>query len=59
VWWEGHSGPATVVGGIDKVVFVPSGSGLNLYSSMQDLLGGMVPGKKPSENGEPKPAGNP
>jgi major vault protein len=49
---------AAVVGGIDKVVFVPSGSGLNLYSSMQDLLGGMVPGKKPSENGEPKKESN-
>lgn len=33
---------AAVVGGIDKVVFVPSNAGLNLYSSMQDLLGGMT-----------------
>ena len=35
---------AAVVGRIDKVVFVPSGAGLNLFTSMQDLLGG--PGKR-------------
>jgi major vault protein len=48
---------AAVVGGIEKVVFVPTGSGLNLYSSMQDLLGGMMPQKKAAENGEPKKDG--
>jgi len=30
---------AAVVGGIDKVVFVPSNAGLNLFDSMQSLLG--------------------
>jgi major vault protein len=28
-----------VVGGLDKVVFLPSGSNLNLFDSMQGLLG--------------------
>nr|WP_239578575.1 hypothetical protein [Archangium primigenium] len=30
---------AAVVGGLDKVVFLPSGSNLNLFDSMQGLLG--------------------
>ncbi len=30
---------AAVVGGIEKVVFVPAGAGLNLFTSMQDLVG--------------------
>lgn len=48
---------AAVVGGIDKVVFVPSNAGLNLFDSMQSLLGtngkpgpGLLePGRKPKE----------
>lgn len=40
---------AAVVGGLDKVVFLPSGSNLNLFDSMQGLLG---PG------GAPRPAAN-
>lgn len=30
---------AAVVGGLDKVVFLPSGSNLNLFDAMQGLLG--------------------
>ncbi len=30
---------AAAVGGIEKVVFVPAGAGLNLFTSMQDLVG--------------------
>jgi major vault protein len=32
---------AAMVGGIEKLVFVPSGAGFNLFTSMQDLLGKM------------------
>ena len=42
---------AAVVGGLDKVVFLPSGSNLNLFDSMQGLLG---PGMK---NGAAKDGG--
>ncbi len=49
---------AAAVGGIEKVVFVPSGSGLNLFSSMQDLLGGLTPQKKAAEVAEPKKEGD-
>ncbi len=42
---------AAVVGGLDKVVFLPSGSNLNLFDSMQGLLGPGLrngsPGDKP------------
>jgi major vault protein len=43
---------AAVVGGIEKVVFVPSGSGLNLFSSMQDLLGKIPLGQPTGTNGK-------
>jgi len=38
-----------MAGGIEKLVFVPSGAGLNLFTSMQDLLG------KLPMNGQPAP----
>ncbi|RKH54944.1 hypothetical protein [Corallococcus llansteffanensis] len=38
---------AAVVGGLDKVVFLPSGSNLNLFDAMQGLLG---PGGAPRLN---------
>jgi major vault protein len=41
---------AAMAGGIEKLVFVPSGAGLNLFTSMQDLLGKMP------LNGQVKPA---
>ncbi|NOJ93255.1 hypothetical protein HMI51_09950 [Corallococcus coralloides] len=46
---------AAVVGGLDKVVFLPSGSNLNLFDAMQGLLG---PGGQPrlSAPHSPKPA---
>ncbi|RKG87755.1 hypothetical protein D7W82_12410 [Corallococcus sp. CA049B] len=46
---------AAVVGGLDKVVFLPSGSNLNLFDAMQGLLG---PGGQPrlSAPHAPKPA---
>jgi major vault protein len=48
---------AAVVGGIDKLVFVPSGAGLNLFTSMQDLLGKVpLSTKTPASNGAVKEA---
>ena len=44
---------AAVVGGLDKVVFLPSGSNLNLFDSMQGLLG---PGGRPVAAGRRGPA---
>jgi major vault protein len=44
---------AAVVGGIEKVVFVPSGAGLNLFTSMQDLLGNLGQPALPLANGAP------
>ncbi|RKH46802.1 hypothetical protein D7Y23_23135 [Corallococcus sp. AB050B] len=48
---------AAVVGGLDKVVFLPSGSNLNLFDAMQGLLG---PGGQPrlSAHNAPKPPGD-
>jgi major vault protein len=49
---------AAVVGGIDKVVFVPSGSGLNLFTSMQELIGGVAKaanGSTPEKRSLPNP----
>ncbi|MHA7631939.1 hypothetical protein [Corallococcus sp. M7] len=48
---------AAVVGGLDKVVFLPSGSNLNLFDAMQGLLG---PGGQPrlSATNAPKPSGD-
>lgn len=44
---------AAVVGGLDKVVFLPSGSNLNLFDSMQGLLGpGGAPGAPRAQAGE-------
>ncbi|RKG63258.1 hypothetical protein D7V80_31290 [Corallococcus sp. CA054B] len=48
---------AAVVGGLDKVVFLPSGSNLNLFDAMQGLLG---PGGQPrlSAHNPPKSPGD-
>ncbi|RKG78953.1 hypothetical protein D7W79_11565 [Corallococcus exercitus] len=48
---------AAVVGGLDKVVFLPSGSNLNLFDAMQGLLG---PGGQPrlSAHHAPTPPGD-
>ncbi|RKH65752.1 hypothetical protein [Corallococcus aberystwythensis] len=48
---------AAVVGGLDKVVFLPSGANLNLFDAMQGLLG---PGVQPrlSAHNAPKPPGD-
>lgn len=48
---------AAVVGGLDKVVFLPSGSNLNLFDAMQGLLG---PGGAPrlSAHNAPKSPGD-
>jgi len=46
---------AAAVGGIDKVVFVPTGAGLNLFTSMQDLIGKMpMNGQTVTANGSGK-----
>ncbi|PTL82625.1 hypothetical protein [Vitiosangium sp. GDMCC 1.1324] len=42
---------AAVVGGLDKVVFLPSGSNLNLFDSMQGLLGPGGAPRPPTANG--------
>ena len=46
---------AAVVGGLDKVVFLPSGSNLNLFDSMQGLLG---PGGKNGVTGDKSAGGS-
>ncbi|MGE6763739.1 hypothetical protein ACQKGO_37355 [Corallococcus interemptor] len=48
---------AAVVGGLDKVVFLPSGSNLNLFDAMQGLLGPGGQPRLPAHNA-PKPPGD-
>ena len=45
---------AAVVGGLDKVVFLPSGSNLNLFDSMQGLLGPGGASRPPVNTGSGK-----
>ncbi|HEX8437179.1 hypothetical protein [Archangium sp.] len=45
---------AAVVGGLDKVVFLPSGSNLNLFDSMQGLLGPGGASRPPTAAGSGK-----